>query len=67
MIASLGSSSFHATSLGPIKSLRDEKFKGEVLKISAIVVCLCRAIWYKQRYWSRRDYVPNQMSSQNLI
>jgi hypothetical protein len=67
MLPSRGSSSFHATSSGSIKSLRQEKLKGEVLKTSVTIVCLCRAIWYKKGYWSRREDVPNQISSQNLI
>jgi hypothetical protein len=66
MLASRQSSSFHATSLGSIKS-HQEKLKGEVLKTSTTMVCLCRAMWYMQGYWSSREDVPNQISSQNLI
>jgi hypothetical protein len=40
-LASPESSSFHATSLAPIKYLCQEKIKGEVLKTIATVVCLC--------------------------
>jgi hypothetical protein len=40
----LASYSFHATNLGPIKSMRQGKFKGEVLNTSATMTCLCHTM-----------------------
>jgi hypothetical protein len=44
MLARRGSNSFHVANLGPIKSLRQDRFKGEVLNTSATVTCLCHAM-----------------------
>jgi hypothetical protein len=67
MLAIRGIISFHATNFSPIRSLRQEKIKGEELSTCATVACLCHTIWYRHGYWSLKDDVPNHWSSQNLI
>jgi hypothetical protein len=44
MLAIRGSLLFHVTSFGPIRSLRQEKLKGEELSTCATIAYLCRTI-----------------------
>jgi hypothetical protein len=54
ILAIPGNRLFHATSFGPIRPLRHEKFK-DVLKTSAIAACLWCTILYSPRYCSRKE------------
>ena len=62
----LGRRSFQPTNLGLIKSHLHKMFRGDVLKTSATVFCLCLAMLYKQGCCSLNGKVPNHLSYQNL-
>jgi hypothetical protein len=52
--------------LAPNNCLRQEKFGGETLKASDIEMNFFLAMLYRARYWSFKEDLSNQASSQNL-
>jgi len=63
MLAIRGNKLFHATNLGPMRSLRQDRFGDGPERTSAMVTCLGLAMLYRHGYCSCREEFPSHLSS----